>query len=177
MAFCKNCGNKLDDDAIFCPQCGTKAASASESTNASSEQTTQNTQNAQSNDFSDKFDKIMDTPDTTANFDTKDIEENKILALVSYLSLLFLIPYFVAPKSRFTRFHVNQGAILFIISFIPTMVFSLLSQIPFVGALFAICNWVVNIVALVFAILGIINACSGKAKELPIIGKYTIIKY
>lgn len=25
MAFCINCGNKLDDNFVFCPECGTKA--------------------------------------------------------------------------------------------------------------------------------------------------------
>ncbi|MBO7222036.1 MAG: zinc-ribbon domain-containing protein, partial [Clostridia bacterium] len=24
MAFCKNCGNKIEDNAVFCEKCGTK---------------------------------------------------------------------------------------------------------------------------------------------------------
>ncbi len=28
MAFCKNCGNQLDDNAVVCPQCGTNVAAA-----------------------------------------------------------------------------------------------------------------------------------------------------
>lgn len=27
--FCQNCGNKLDDDAKFCPKCGTKTSETS----------------------------------------------------------------------------------------------------------------------------------------------------
>ena len=35
---------------------------------------------------------LNNTPDTTANYDPKDIEDNKVLALFSYIGLLFLIP-------------------------------------------------------------------------------------
>jgi uncharacterized membrane protein YvbJ len=26
MVYCSNCGSKIDDDALFCPKCGTKTA-------------------------------------------------------------------------------------------------------------------------------------------------------
>lgn len=32
MAYCKQCGAKLDDDARFCPECGTKIPSSVENT-------------------------------------------------------------------------------------------------------------------------------------------------
>ena len=37
-------------------------------------------------------------------------------------------------------------------------------------------NLAVGIIALVFLILGIINACSGEPKKLPLIGGITILK-
>lgn len=167
------CGNILSDDAQFCPSCGEKVASATTEATPNSKP---NQEKEQKNDFSSQFENIMDTPDTTEKYDTKDIEENKVLALLSYLSILFLIPYFAAPNSRFARYHVNQGAILFICSTVLSIVFGGLAAIPFAGIVFGICNGLVGIANLVLIIIGICNACSGRAKELPFIGKYTLIK-
>lgn len=41
-----------------------------------------------------------------------------------------------------------------------------------VGGIMGLCG----LVFLALAILGIVNAASGKAKELPVIGKYKILK-
>jgi predicted amidophosphoribosyltransferase len=30
MAYCSNCGEKLSEDALFCPKCGTKTAKGAE---------------------------------------------------------------------------------------------------------------------------------------------------
>lgn len=99
---------------------------------------------------------------------SSDINNNKLIAVFSYIGILFLIPLFFAKDSKFARFHVNQGIMLFIVS----IVLGLLSYIPIIGFIFGI----LNLVAFIFAIIGIVNVVKGKAKELPIIGKYTIIK-
>lgn len=111
---------------------------------------------------------ITNTADKTETMNSNDINNNRLMAVLSYISILFLIPLFWAKDSKFARFHVNQGILIFIVSF----VLGLLSAIPFVGIIFKI----LNVVAFIFAILGIVNAVQGKAKELPLIGKYTLIK-
>ena len=42
--------------------------------------------------------------------------------------------------------------------------------------IFSVITWAVGILIIVLAIIGIINAVQGKAKELPIIGKIKILK-
>lgn len=111
---------------------------------------------------------ITNTTDKTGTMNSSDINNNKIIAALSYISILFLIPLLCAKNSKFAKFHANQGILIFIVSF----VLGLLANIPFVGFVF----WILNIVVFVFAIVGIVNALKGKAKELPIIGKYTLIK-
>ena len=120
-----------------------------------------------------------------------DISDNKVFALLSYIGILVLVPLIAAPKSKFARFHANQGLVLLIgevaygtVRGVLLGVLKLLRQITiFSGALFGPVYWVVNILTgvlslafLVFAIVGIINAAQGKAKELPVISKFKILK-
>lgn len=101
-------------------------------------------------------------------FDPADIEKNKTMAGLAYL--IFFLPLIASPDSKYGKFHANQGLLLLIASIVGSLV---LGMIPFVG-------WVLllfyPIVILVFGIMGLVNGFGGKAKPLPIIGKYTIIK-
>src|ERR1035437_3247453 len=45
-------------------------------------------------------------------FDADDVEKNKAMAILGYI--FFVIPLAAAPKSKFARFHANQGLLLFI---------------------------------------------------------------
>ncbi len=114
-------------------------------------------------------------------FNTQDVEQNKAFAVLSYIPLLFLVPLLVAKDSAYARFHANQGLVLFIFEIICLGITSVLSRafgiIPILGG---IVNWMVSlligIIELILTILGIVNACSGDAKKLPIIGAITIIR-
>ena len=46
----------------------------------------------------------------------------------------------------------------------------------FLFGIFVIFNVLLSVACLVLAILGIINAVNGKAKELPVVGKIRILK-
>ena len=109
----------------------------------------------------------MDTPDSTSDYDPADVENNKVIALFAYLGILFIVPLIAGKDSRYARFHTNQGIILFIFSFLITT----LSALPTVGRAFALCH----VLVVIFVILGIINAVTGKARELPLIGKFRIL--
>ena len=104
--------------------------------------------------------------DSAPEFTPEDASANKWMAVLAYLGILVLIPLFVAKESKFARFHVNQGLILLICS-VVSAVFSRMGW----GAI----AWILNIVIFVLAIIGIINAVKGEAKELPVIGKFKII--
>lgn len=114
--------------------------------------------------------------DFTASFDSQDIESNKVMAILAYLSWLVIIPLVAAPQSRFARFHANQGLVLAIISTIWGVVTGILGVIPFIGWIIAAIMGIASIAFLILMIIGIVNAVNGEAKELPIIGKITLIK-
>ena len=152
MPFCRNCGKEIDKTNQFCPYCGADTAAPKAAPKIDVEN-------------------IMDTPEV--QIDPQDAADNKWLALIGYLGILFLVPLLAAPKSEFARFHANQSLILFIASAVLGIAVSIVSWIPLIG-------WLVSLVAsvlpLVFIIIGMINAYNEKAKELPFIGQYRILK-
>ena len=168
MAFCSKCGAQLEDNAKFCASCGA-------SVGADKKQTADN-----NTDFSVKVAALNDTPDYSAEMNAQDVNDNKLLAVLSYISILVLIPIFVAPNSKYTRFHANQGLVLFILEVALGIVKAILSTV------LGIISWrlativnilvIVDIAFVVLAILGIVNAATGKAKELPFIGKFKVLK-
>ena len=94
---------------------------------------------------------------------SKDAEENKIFAVLAYFGILVLVPLLSKKESKFAMFHAKQGLVL-LIGWIAMWV---LGFIPIIGW---ILDFVLFIALLVLSIMGIINAASGKTKELPVVG-------
>jgi len=110
-----------------------------------------------------------------------DIERNRAVAILAYFGILFLVPLFAAPDSRFAKYHANQGLVLFLTASVLAVgayvICLMLLFIPILGWLLAAViglSLFVGIVAL--AILGIINAAGGQCKPLPLIGHFQVIK-
>ena len=129
-------------------------------------------ENEKKNGVQETLDKVGDqfknATDSTAEYDQADINANKVMAILAYIGILVLIPLFAAKDSKFARFHTNQGLLLFIVALIAGAI-SKVSVIGFIGA-------IVGFLCFIFAIIGIVYAAQGKAKELPFIGKYKILK-
>lgn len=139
------------------------------------------------------IDKIMDTEDNTKDYDKKDIDTNKGLAMISYLGPLALIPFLVSKDSKFVQFHSKQGLNLFIIemllaifSYFITAIIQIPKMCNFSGVSYE-CGvytpwWLtlpislIETITFILAIIGFVYACQGKAKEIPFIGKIKIIK-
>ncbi len=172
MAFCGKCGTKADEGVKFCPSCGAAMA-------APEQQAQQPEQNTQS-DFAGKLQNLNNTADTTADFDAGDIQQNKVMAILAYIGILVLVPLFAAKESKFARFHTNQGLILAICEIAYGIAYSILSSVILAISwkLYFLVSIIglVSLVFLVVAVLGIVNAANGKAKELPVIGKFRILK-
>ena len=83
MAFCGNCGTKIDDNAKFCPGCGkaVEAPAAEETKEQTTEQPKTEQAQGQQNDLSAKVANLNNTKDTTDQFDKDDIEKNKAMGL------------------------------------------------------------------------------------------------
>ena len=185
MKFCSKCGTQLDDNTQFCNNCGTPVAAPGY------QQPQQQQAYAQQQPQQKKS--FLNTPDTTSEFDPEDIALNNRLSFLSYIGALVLVPIFCVKKSKFARYHANQGLILFIVEFAYGVIQMILDLI--LKAIFPLhysltlslvrnpAYYIISVllslawVALIFLnVTGIINAVKGKAKELPIIGKFKILK-
>ena len=123
--------------------------------------------------------------DRTAEFSPDDISKNKAIAIIGYIISPLLIIAGLAGRSKFLKFHANQVlvcivsiivlAILLIGSFTSFALFTLLYIPNLVVAIPLIGICVLSVI--VFRIMGFIFACQGKAKQLPLIGDITIIKW
>lgn len=87
---------------------------------------------------------------------------NQTMAIVAYITWIGLIVAFIAgdTKDPFLKFHMNQSLVI--------LLFSLLKYIPIIGYLwflFMIVCW----------IIGLVSACNGTMKEVPVIGSIHIL--
>ncbi len=183
MAFCGQCGTKVDEGVKFCPNCGnTMTVPAEQETPVQEVPQAAPVQSEPqaANDFSAKVAALNDTADTTSEFDANDIAQNKAMGILAYFGPLCLIPIFAAKESKFARFHANQGLVLLIACVAYSIASSILNSILLaISWRLSFITGIISFVSVVFAILallGIINAANGKAKELPVIGKFKILK-
>ena len=139
-----------------------------------------------------KVKEVMDTKDNTDEFDEKDINDNFFLALLSYIGIFAFIPYFIHTDSKFVKYHAKEGINLLILDGIYVLLDGILGFIKvreivvdygdlvatrMVTPLFiSLPIAIIGLVLTILSIIGIVNVCKGKAKELPLINKIKIIK-
>lgn len=82
---------------------------------------------------------------------SKDIDQNRSIAALSYVWALFLIPMLIKRDSKFCQFHAKQGLILFL------------------GEIIAAYVWFLWFPLGILAIIGFIQAMTGKYYRLPLI--------
>lgn len=153
MAFCSKCGAALEEGQKFCPSCGAAIGGGAQ---------TDGTQNA--------FNSAGQSGAANSQYidPQQDIAANKGISVLCYFGILLLIPLLTQPNSPFVKFHSNQGLVLLLL----WIALGVVAAIPLLG-------WIVSAVGYVFSlvcfIMGIVNACNGETKELPLIGSIKIL--
>ena len=115
----------------------------------------------------DKFcaqcgEKVNEEASAETSVTPNSIDMTKLYAVLAYLGIFFIIPLVMCKDSEFVRFHTNQGIILFIASVIC-------AAVPIIG-------WIASIGVVVLMVVGLINVSNNEMKELPLIGKFRILK-
>ncbi len=97
--------------------------------------------------------------------ETPKKEQPNIMAIMSYISVLCLIPILTKEKDEFVKFHAKQGLVLFIGEVATWIVFIIVPFLWFLGNLLGI-FW------LALSVIGIVNVVNKKKKEVPLVGKF-----
>lgn len=123
---------------------------------------------------------FTDLKDTTSEYDKKEIESGRIMAVLAYLGILCLIPYFAEKDNKFVRYHAVIGLNLMLISIIYSVAFVVasvvLAFIPIIGWFSIMILSLVEYGFIALSIWGIVNVLQDKAKELPVVNKYKLIQ-
>jgi uncharacterized membrane protein len=98
-------------------------------------------------------------------FDSKDVQENKIIAALSYIGILCLVPLLAKKDSKYCQEHGKQGLVL-LLAVVAVMV---VGWIPILG-------WIVgffgSILLLIVGLIALIKCLMGEFWEIPVIGQY-----
>ena len=81
MKNCPRCNAQMEDNAVFCQNCGFSVAQQAEP----------QAQQPQYNQYAAAPAPVVDQYDHTAEFSAEDVSENKLLAAVIYVLLLHLL--------------------------------------------------------------------------------------
>lgn len=96
--------------------------------------------------------------DSTASEETAP-EEHRLMAALSYVHILCLVPLLTQRDNKFVQFHAKQGLVLFVVE-----------VVIFMGFFTIILTWLSPILLLatfIGSVAGIIFALQGKKQELP----------
>lgn len=166
MKICPNCNTQHDDNAAFCMNCGTNFVS----------QPQQNYNNGPVYQMPPQvnYAPAIDPYDHTAEFDEKDISENKTIAMLVYLlgAVGIVIALLASNTSPYVAFHVRQALKFTVITVLSSIVAALLCLtfiVPIVYGIFMAILFVVKIICF-------FQICSGKAKEPAIIRNLKFLK-
>ncbi len=97
----------------------------------------------------------------TQSFEKKDILDGKMFAVLSYLSILCIIPLILKKDNPFVLAHGKQGLVLFV-GQVATMIISIVFAWALKPLMF---------VLLLFAFWGVISSIRGRMVDLPLVAR------
>lgn len=190
MKTCPVCKAELLDEAMFCTNCGADVRGSEAGPQGNSSGFSSATFNQgnpsysapppQPNNnayYSNQPQYAYQQPypfDHTQEFDQKDISENKVYCMLTYLLGTFgiIIALLASSNSAYAAFHVRQAAKITVTSYLVS-IFSLILVwtiiAPIVGGIFLFILFIVRIIAF-------IQICQGKAIEPVIIRSIGFLK-
>lgn len=156
MKTCPNCHCQIEDDALYCPVCGTALNLCIPPNPSYTEPRAE---------FIPPVEEVpaIDPYDHTEDYLEEDINATKLICMLVYLLDFFgvIIALLAARESEYTAFHVRQSMKFTVVEILMALVTGLLcwTVVVPVVALVAL------IVLLVIKFVSFTQVCSGKAKE------------
>ena len=115
--------------------------------------------------------------DSYPNQGSSNSDNSKLFSILSYIPPLWIIGLVCEQNNEDVKFHVNQGILLTIFSFIVPIILGILCITVILIPLIIPAFIVFPFLDFILMIIGIVNAAKGERKPLPLIGNlYTFIK-
>lgn len=191
MAYCKNCGAYIPDGQTKCLACGVdeaeqtaQAAQTRQTKKKSSptsaemrEQLERQREKQRENSRkwaeaesarraqSGETERSVEEDDYSSSNEHSSKDNSKLFAILSYLGILWILPYIFSRDDEFAMYHAKQGLTLCIVAAVCRAVGGLLSV-----------GWLVTLAWAYMVFTGIGNANAGRMKPLPYIGKLLMKK-
>ena len=152
MKICPVCQTKVEENAAFCTQCGYAFGGQPMM----------------------MAEPTVDPKDHTAEFDPRDIPDNKVIAMLMYLSSFIgiIIAALTANASPYVSFHMRQALKFMVVEILV----GILTALTFWTIVTAVGAVVIYGILFVCKIICFFQICSGKAKEAPIISNFGFLK-
>lgn len=99
------------------------------------------------------------TSQSTSYYGASAGEGNKALAALSYLSVLFALPFIFTPEDEYAKYHGRQGLKLFLFGIAADILAAMIGL-----------GWIATLARLYLMYKGITNALNGRKEPLPYIG-------
>lgn len=177
MANCQNCGAPIAEGTTFCTACGAPVAQQPAAPQYQQPAPQYQQPAPQYQQPAPQYQQpvytapvqVVDPSDHTADFDAKDISDNKIIAMAAYLlsTLGIIIALLAAPESKYASFHARQALKLDIVNILLTIAMAVLCWtfiVPIVGGIASAALFVIRIILF-------FQVCGGKAKDAPLLNK------
>ena len=162
MKNCPRCNAQMEDNAVFCQNCGFSVAQQAEP----------QAQQPQYNQYAAAPAPVVDQYDHTAEFSAEDVSENKLLAAVIYVSSILGIIAQSSRKSKYLDFHIKQGLKSFVVMFFLGVIGAVLSW----TCIFAIAAAVCEVIVLVCNYICLFKSLANKSIEIPVIRSLGFLK-
>ena len=170
--FCKYCGKVLQDGEICsCPQAQAEAAAQAQGQQPPPNFYQQPPQYQQPPyqppQYQPYGQPVYNPYDHTAEFDPKDISDNKVFAMLVYLmgTIGVIIALLASHASPYAMFHVRQGLKLTVVNILLGIIMVVLIWtviVPIICGIAFVVLFVINIICF-------FQVCGGKAKEPAIV--------
>lgn len=157
MKICPTCNMQLDDQAVFCRNCGTRVSPREEAPGKT----------GYDSGYYQPPEPVPSPWDHTAEFDARDIQQNKLFAMLIYLVGLvgIGIALLARPNSPWLSFHLRQG-----LKFLITEVLLVLCAAVLCWTLIVpICAGISMAILWILRLVGFFQVCGGKAVEPAIL--------